>query len=517
MSAISSVDYPVIPNTPSVSVIEATEYQPSNQYILPVECNGIKYNPVNGGNFKKGSMIEFCIRPQKDTWLTGAKTSLNFTFKAKPLANATVTTNMGIYSTHIGSAGCIRALRVTNGPNLLEEINHYNHSQSMLQNCFTSTPQMRSACTLFDGLLAGTSDSTNAGKATGKKISAATDTGSGTSGEAGNVPDLTCAAVDVSIPISLSSLFGPAATKSIPLGMIDQPITIKIYLTNDLSEVYYSKSSTNVATNYDANTSDYEITNVSLECHQTRFSESVSSLFDNKKEHTWNIQQLESCTNNVDPSSQYEEVLLSNTQYKNVKSVMNQTWYSQSTPSTVIYASVMPGLYQYNVSVNGMPISNHDVGNNILSSLENSSALFAANLLSIQRNSIDSWHSKSQLMKYGSYVQGSFSPYNINTSTTDFFPANGPSAIPTCLTSQFIYTDADKPVDACAFYAGMSTLMSKDLSRELVGRDFRGKQITLQLRRFNAVSNTSAPQILHTLLHIGAKIHLERGLMRRTA
>ena len=81
MSAISSVDYPEIPNTPSVSVIEATEYQPSNQYILPVECQSIKYNCVNGGTFKRGGMLEFVIRKQSDTWLTGAKTSLNFTLK----------------------------------------------------------------------------------------------------------------------------------------------------------------------------------------------------------------------------------------------------------------------------------------------------------------------------------------------------------------------------------------------------------------------------------------------------
>ncbi len=191
---------------------------------------------------------------------------------------------------------------------------------------------------------------------------------------------------------------------------------------------------------------------------------------------------------------------------------MNQTWYSDITGSTITYASVQPGVYKYNVSCDGQFLLSRDVGNNNLAELHNSDALMVANLLSITRNACDLWEGDVQLNN-GAYHVGRFNPYAVSTPTGSF-PAAGPNATPTCLVSQF-RGDSIKPTDPDCYYTGISTLTSKDMSRKLTGTDFKGKQIVCHVRRHNAVPTTSAKQIYHSVLHIGCKIILENGELRR--
>jgi hypothetical protein len=113
----------------------------------------------------------------------------------------------------------------------------------------------------------------------------------------------------------------------------------------------------------------------------------------------------------------------------------------------------------------------------------------------------------------GAYSVGRFNPYAASTAVGSF-PATGPQENPTCLVNQFDGT-ALKGIDPDCYYTGISTLTSKDMSRKLTGTDFKGKQIVVHVRRHNNISSTSEKQIYHSVLHIGCKIILENGELRR--
>lgn len=505
MSASSSVEYPVLQPTESISVNEQTEFQPANQPVQPEQSHSVKYNPVNGNSFTKNSdFIAFQIRPQARTWLDGSKTTLNLKFKALP-SQGTGTTEMSIFSTRCGIQGAISRLVVTNSGNTLEDVTSYNRAYALVNNMYASTSQLRSAPSVRD-ITSDGEGALQAGRQTGRRMSV----------QVADNADLTCNEYECSIPISLSSLFGPSSRKSLPLGKITEPIDVKIYLTSQCPEVYYSKSGASATAPYDTSLSDYQITSVSLECHQVRFSESVTAIVDaasgSGSNHEWDADQLSSSLNNITPSLQQDQILLSNTQYRDCKSIMNQTWYSDITGSTITYASVQPGVYKYNVSCDGQFLLSRDVGNNNLAELHNSDALMVANLLSITRNACDLWEGDVQLNN-GAHHVGRFNPYAVSTPTGSF-PSAGPAEPPTCDVTQF-RGDAVKPTDPDCYYTGISTLTSKDMSRKLTGTDFKGKQIVVHVRRHNAVPTTSSKQIYHSVLHIGCKIILENGELRR--
>ena len=509
MSASSQTEFPILEATDSISVNSQTLFQAANQQVTPLQSHSVKYNPVNGGKFtKRSDFIQFSIRPQKNCYIDGSKTVLNLKFKALPDIG-TATTAMGIYSTRCGIQGSFSQLVVTNSGNTLEFVNGYNRAYAIVSNMYASSKQLRSAPSVTDI----TNDTTNGvfGRVSGVKMSAATDAVP-TTGTA-----IECEEYECSVPISLSALFGGSSKKCIPIGKLNEPIDIKLYLTSNVNDVYMSKTSTNGVANYDMDKSDYQITDVSLECHQVRFTDSVDDIVSaasGGKSLTWDCDQLSSSFNNINATLQQDQILLSNTQFNNVKSIMNGTYYSQQVGNTVTYASLQPGLYLYNASVDGQYLHARDVGTNAPTSLHNSDALFAANLLSITRNACDLWESGNQLSN-GAIYAGRHQPYDI---TNKFYPPAGPSRSPSCITTDFLAGQApsknNSAIDSDYLYTGLSTLVSKDMSRELKGRNFKGKQVVMHVKRHNAVTDTT-PQIYHTLLHIGCKMILEDGMLRR--
>ena len=509
MSASSQTEFPILEATDSISINSQTLFQAANQQVTPLASSSVKYNPVNGGKFtKRSDFIQFSIRPQKNCYIDGSKTVLNLKFKALPDIG-TSTTAMGIYSTRCGIQGSFSQLVVTNSGNTLEFVNGYNRAYAIVSNMYASSKQLRSAPSVTDI----TNDTTNGvfGRVSGVKMSAATDAVP-TTGTA-----IECEEYECSVPISLSALFGGSSKKCIPIGKLNEPIDIKLYLTSNVNDVYMSKTSTNGVANYDMDKSDYQITDVSLECHQVRFTDSVDDIVSaasGGKSLTWDCDQLSSSFNNINATLQQDQILLSNTQFNNVKSIMNGTYYSQQVGNTVTYASLQPGLYLYNASVDGQYLHARDVGTNAPTSLHNSDALFAANLLSITRNACDLWESGNQLSN-GAIYAGRHQPYDI---TNKFYPPAGPSRSPSCITTDFLAGQApsknNSAIDSDYLYTGLSTLVSKDMSRELKGRNFKGKQVVMHVKRHNAVTDTT-PQIYHTLLHIGCKMILEDGMLRR--
>ena len=504
MSASSQTEFPILESTESISVNSQTELQPSNQQVTPLATSSVKYNPINGGKFTKNSdFVEFSIRPQRNCYIDGSKTVLNLKFKALPDVGSS-TTAMGIYSTRCGVQSVISQLVVTNSGNTLEFVNGYNRAYAIVSNMYASSAQMRSAPSVTDI----TNDAVDGvfGRVAGVKMSAATDAVPTTG------TTIECTEYECSVPISLSALFGGSSKKCIPIGKLNEPIDIKLYLTSNVNDVYMSKIQGNALINYDMDKSDYEITDVSLECHQVRFTDSVDDIVSaasGGKSLTWDCDQLSSCFNNIIPSLQQDQILLSNTQFNNVKSIMNGTYYSQQIGNTVTYASIQPGLYLYNCSVDGQYLMARDVGTNAPTSLHNSDALFAANLLSITRNACDLWESGNQLSN-GSKTAGRHQPYDRDNK---YYPTAGPAQTPSCTAGNFLAI-ANKAVDSDYLYTGLSTLVSKDMSRELKGRNFKGKQVVMHLRRHNAIDDTT-PQIYHSLLHIGCKMILEDGSLRR--
>lgn len=511
MSASSQTEYPVLPATDSISVNEQTQYQPQNQPIQPQMSHSVRYNPVNGGVFTKSNdYIEFTIRPQAGVYLDGSKTTLNLKFKALAKNNATTPVAMSIYSTRCGIQGAFSQLVVTNSGNTLEFVTNYNRTYALASKMYTSPDQMRSAPSVRDITADGENNSQQQqAPVTGVRMSTADD----------DSTDLTCNEYECSIPISLSSLFGPSSRKCLPLSKLTEPINVKLYLTNNCNEVYYSKSGDDTNVSYVNATSDYQISNVSLECHQVTFTDSVMSVIDAASEgnddyQEWDADQVSSSLNNIIPSLQQDQILLSNTQYSNVKSIMNQTWYASPASGnegcTMTYASVQPGLYKYNVSCDGQYILNRDVGNNNLKQLHNSDALIVANILSITRNATDLWDANCQL-NTGAHESGRWNPYD---SDTGLFLETGPIDVPSTLVNQFAGLD-QQPTIPDDFYTGISTLTSKDMSRKLTGSNFKGKQIVVHVRRHNAIPSSSGGQVYHTVLHVGCKIILEKGALRR--
>jgi len=505
MSASSSTEYPILEATDSISVNSQTEYQPANQQVTPLASSSVKYNPVNGGKFtKKSDFISFQIRPQRNTYIDGSKTVLNLKFKALPDVGSS-TTAMGIYSTRCGVQSVISQLVVTNSGNTLEFVNGYNRAYAIVSNMYASSEQFASAPSVRD--ITGDFSSEVHGRVTGVKMSPDTDAVPPT-----GTTKIECKEYECSVPISLSALFGGSSKKCIPIGKLNEPIDIKLYLTSNVNNVYMSKTGPNGIANYDMDESDYQITDVSLECHQVRFTDSVDDIVSaasGGKSLTWDCDQLSSCFNNINPTLQQDQILLSNTQFNNVKSIMNGTYYSQQVGNTCTYASLQPGLYLYNASVDGQYLMARDVGTNNPTSLHNSDALFAANLLSITRNACDLWESGNQLSN-GTIDGGRHQPYD---EANKYFPITGPSQAPSCTAGNFNGVD-NKAMDADYLYTGLSTLLSKDMSRELKGRDFKGKQVVMHLRRNNAITDTT-PQIYHSLLHVGCKMILEDGMLRR--
>ena len=152
---------------------------------------------------------------------------------------------------------------------------------------------------------------------------------------------------------------------------------------------------------------------------------------------SWNATQFISNSANVQPNANNLNVLLPNTNYRDVKAMLFSTYYSDITPTTYTFASLQSGLYKFNVLVNGDTFWNgRSVGNNNTDNLNNSRAEFVMNLLAIQQNSSNYWEANSQLSTttYFAKANGAiigcpgFTAYGGNANIT----LTGPSATPDC-------------------------------------------------------------------------------------
>jgi len=500
------------------------EYLALNQPLQSMTQHIIKETPINGAVFdKKSQSIQFRLNPEHGSFIDGSQTKLNLTFCAKPVALSSATAACGVYAT--GSINnVIRKIEIKCGGAVIESVPDANRISHCYSNLYASRSQISSSPTITDLYDTGNFDDANSNLSLnapigGVKMSLETDA------LTGDVPNLACREYHLSVPINASGFLGSGARKCVPIGWLKESIQVTLFLTDRVEEVYYCKIAGSGATSNQGvvldNSSDYRITNVSLQCKVLKFSETAFAAIRNAHKdniYEWDGDAYVSNLNQVNPGDAVSRVYLPDTNYKNVKSIINNTWYSVSDTSTITMSCVQPGLYSYNCRVNGTNAGNsRNQGNNNLANLKNSSSQFAMNLLSIVRDSTAVLEADTQISfnsGQSGYSAGAqpYSPYapDIQTPVATF--PNGPTTIPTGESSQIMQT-ANKGSGGYCFYTGTSLLRSQDTSRIPKGRDLRNTQVVMVLDRWNAITG-SQDQVYQSILHCGVvwSIDMKKGV-----
>lgn len=504
------------------------EYLPLNQPMQSMTSHVIKETPINGSVYdKKSQSITFRLNPEHNSFLDGSQTKLNCTFQAKPVAK-TGNPTCGIYAT--GSINnVISRILIKCGGSVIEDVVDANRISHCYTNLYASRGQISSSPTITDLYESGGFSGGNAvisvnAPTGGKKMSLETDSVTGDD----DVPNLACREYHLSVPINVSGFLGPGARKCVPIGWLKESIMVTLFLTDRVEEVYYCKTAGAGATANQGvvldNSSDYRLSNVSLQCKIIKFSEAAFAAIRNAHPdniYEWDGDAYVSNLNQVNPGDAVSRVYLPDTNYKNVKSIINNTWYSVSDTSTITMSCVQPGLYSYNCRINGTNAGNsRNQGNNNLLSLKNSSSQFAMNLLSIMRDSTAVLEADTQIsfnfnqsgVGTGSNGTQPYSPYSPDNQTSVLPLANGPSTIPTCNSSQ-ISQVSNAGSAGCCFYTGCSLLRSQDTSRIPKGRDLRNTQVVMVLDRWNTITG-SQDQVYQSILHCGVvwSIDMKKGV-----
>jgi hypothetical protein len=516
---------PYLPNPPVEQINQQLEYLSGNQPLQALDSRFIKVTPANGGTFNKQSnMIEFRIPKMARSFIDGTQTKLNVTLEIKPVVKTAETVAYGCYATGSFQNAISRFEVLSSSGEVLENIINYNRNYYPLSQVYCSSNQLLGAGSIVD-LYSTPADNNPGGQAGGTKLTDATDPAAGTA--------FTVEKQTLSIPISLSSLFGPGANKAIPVGLMSEGLHCRLYLTTQVPEMYYSMAASTATVpfvaSYDA-TSDYSVTNVSMEIKALTYSRDGFSMIEKNIGRgmiSWNANQFISNTANVAPNANNANVLLPNTNYRDVKAIILSTYYSDITANTFTFASLQSGLYKYNVLVNGDTYFNgRSIGNNNTDNLNNSRAEFVMNLLALQQNSSNYWEANSQIAtqyRFGLEATSiatapNFTAYGGNLQTN-----TGPSTVPNCTIASLnggygtVSNGVNGSVTPPYMYAGISCLKSTDKSRRLVGTDLRGRQVVVNLERWTTIPNTTKDDILHTCMTVGVKFELDpkTGVIRR--
>ena len=501
-------------------VNQSVEYLALRQPIASTSCNYIKVAPSNGGQYtNKSDFVEFRINSQSNSFIDGTKTKLNFDFSATATNPTANTTAFDLYSQGSAMLMFKRYTVISNGETL-EDVTDANRILHMMTKLYTSKSQINSSPSVQD-LYANETQGAVGGQGTGRALSTA--------------PGLppTATTQKVSCPIALSALFGPSAIKSIPIGMLRNGLIVRFYFTDRLSEVVYAQDPVTGNTLAIGNNSTYSIKNVSLEVKTIRYDDAT---FENIKNNLktndleWDATTFISNVVSANPATPSVRLLLTNSNYRDVKSVYCQSWYSsQVAGSSMPYQSLFPGMYQSNVLVNGDPVNSRNIGIADLTAIKNSIPQTVMNLQTTTRASNEILNTESQLASPiggddidpvdpvdADQILIGYSNYVPTTLAANDYPVNGPNAVPNQL-GPFGNNGAGVGIDPPNFYWGLSTLSSNDKSRELTGRDFRSKQVVLQMDRFNSIV-ASLDQVIQGVLVVGVKYHLDVvcGLLTRT-
>jgi hypothetical protein len=148
------------------------------------------------------------------------------------------------------------------------------------------------------------------------------------------------------------------------------------------------------------------------------------------------------------------------------------------------------------------------------------------NLLALQQNSSNYWEANSQIstqFRFGLSAAGRVTAPNFTAYGGNLQTNTGPSTVPSCTIASLdagygtVSFGINGSVTPPYIYAGISCLKSTDKSRRLVGTDLRGRQVVVNMEKWNTIPNTTKDDILHACMTVGVKFELDpkTGTIRR--
>ncbi len=509
---------------------QSVEYLASRQAVQALKDSHVKYNPTNGGVYnKKSDFIEFRLNPQQSSWIDGSHTRLNLQYKPLPVNRDPAPSAITDVYAYGSFASHVRSITIHNGGQCVEQIDDYNRIYSIFDKVYCSADQLGTAPSITD-LYSGERPET---RTIGEKLGSFAS-GSSTWVQSTNYPTN---GKYLSIPLSLSSLLGPGSRKAIPLSMLRENLTVRIYLEPEIAKCYYAingnsaSATTLVSTAELEATSDYQITNVSLECKVLRYTDNAEAYLRSQIDSeggtiSWDGTTFISNMATTLPAEQNSQVLLYNSNYRDVKAIFCSTFFPTLTPGkTYAYQSTFPGLHRANVLVNGEPVNSRDIGENNTDDLLANNSQFVTNILSVQRVLADIWETNSELAPRTSIRDGgTYNPYTPSNDSGDTnTPLGGPNGFyvgrntGSCDQRGPFFGEQGDTIQPGNLVWAISTLVSNDASRQLVGRDLTAKQVVIDMWKKNRVP-ADTKQTLHAVLAVGQKIHLDvrSGQMYRT-
>ena len=477
------------------------EYQARNAHVEAIQCNRIKHTPINGSTFTKSSnYIEFRLN-NDGTFIDAPRTRLNLVFSAKSdVAGSGV---HGVYtSPSIWSV--FTSWEVRQGGNILERSQDANRMYTALSKVYSSTIQNETIGSITDLINPPNSNIPNQ-CAVGVKISTGADS---------TKPAFKTRTI--SVPITLSNLFGPSARKSYPNALLRESTTIRLYLTPNVEEVLYAMS-VGATPTYDS-AATYVLTDVSLEMVHIRYGPDVMSRIRdnmNDSEVSWDGVQSISSINSISYANT-ARCILPNTSYSDVRNVIiNQFYPVLASNSVSMGCSPLNGTYQSQLFLDGNPIArNRPIGaqyaNNPIASVPE----LAQSVLDLNRPFcvVDDTNTQIGLSR-GNKTASKLCYTNCNTKGATSRPYEIPSsAVP--IISNFPLT-ADTPVAPYFGLVGFNLVRNGDPSRASIGHDCRGRQLVYEARQTNTITDTNLCMV-QAIMCVGVKYVLDTrsGILR---
>jgi len=503
------------------------QYQPRTAFVSGQSAY-VKHAPSNGSTFiggtsdgSKPSFLEFRIRG--DDFVSGAAI-FNCTFTAKPVVGAGgAPATFNCFSN--GSLQCgIRTLEVLNpGGGLIERVDDYGRQFSVLSSLGTNVEQMGISASAYDlyadiGEKAATT-AYSGGRATGMKLN--------TSAAAN--PPVTLPSVECSVPLSLSSVFGPEGCggKMLPLCMLDGDITLRIYLTPVWQEMFCTYAPDRASANGAGDASSFELSKCSLSLNHVRYNaedyDRITSMIRDAGRVEWDVVQYISSTADIGYSSE-ERVLLGNTSYRDVKSMYSSRYFPTMSPSYVFNCSQGNGEYEAVYEINGERIRGTPLGNGVTSNVVTAVSPFAMSAVACSRSASDIGDSNSQLLRQNRIGVSSSVPgttgrsagyTNLNGVTIhpDIYTATvgSPAAVPNQTAATLTRFGQDnRAIDGYFWATGFDTSENEPgTGHHRRGRDCVGKQCVYVSRQLNQIPSASTNCRLLSIFVIGAKMILD--------
>ena len=491
----------------------------------------VKHPPNNGSTFEggdtSGKFPTFCEwNLRSDDFIDGSKTMLNATFKAVPVASA-VAGLQNAFSN--GSLNCaIRRVEVLSpGGGVIEMCDDWNRQFLMLSTVGTSVQQTGlsgSATDLYEDIskgdqaLAAGGSNWSGGRSTGVKLNVTNANGAATD------PPV-CDEFHCSIPLSLSSIFGPNNTKFIPMCALDGPLILRVHWTPVWQEAYCTYLATVPANAAGGGVgSNFKLTNVSLSLNHIRYDPETYMRIKDSIDADGSVEYdaVQYISSAADVSYASDRVLLGNTSYRSVAAIYAARYYPVYAPSYVFNCAPGNGERSAVFEVNGERVRGTPLSSGISSNLLTNVAPFAMSTIVCSRAAKDIHDCNSQLVPQDrtSATTGKSCGFT-NLNEVEIVPGTyaaalpPPSAEPTQLAATISqYGGVSKAIDGYFWMTGFDlTEVEGGTGHNRRGRDMRGKQCVYVT---DVTNNISATQLcrLQCSLVVNCKMIIENGTMR---